>query len=100
MVDSVVDKNGRKIELRRVGVLEQLRLFKALGPDLSENRAYFGLARLAATVAMIDGVPIPFPSSEGTVEGILDRLGEEGVDAVGNGLMVISQSDVVAEAGN
>ena len=46
MGEIVTDRGGRRIELRRVGVLEQLRLFKALGPELSENRAYLGLREL------------------------------------------------------
>ncbi len=100
MVEFVVDKDGRKIELRRIGVLEQLRLFKALGPDLSENRAYFGLARIAAAIAMIDDVPIPFPANESAIEAILGRLGDSAVEAVGAELMVTSQSNVVSEAGN
>jgi hypothetical protein len=100
MVEIIVPKDGRKIELRRIGVLEQLRLFKALGPDLSENRAYFGLARIAAAIAMIDGVPVPFPANEGAIEAILDRLGDSAVEAIGAELLVASQHDVVCEAGN
>jgi hypothetical protein len=98
MSGCVVDARGRRIALRRVGVVEQLRLFKALGPELSENRAYFGLARLAAAIAMIDDVPLPFPASEAGVETVLDRLGEEGVAAVGAELA--AGGEVLADAGN
>ena len=32
---------------------------------------------------MIDGVPVPFPASEAGIEAVLERLGEDGVEAVG-----------------
>lgn len=100
MVESVKDKAGRVLELRRVGVLEQLRLFKALGPELSENRAYVGLARVAAAVAMVDGVPLPFPAHEAGIEAALERLGEDGVEAVGQALLAHEERDLAADAGN
>lgn len=100
MGEIVSDRSGRRIELRRVGVVEQLRLFKALGPDLSENRAYFGLAKLAASVAMIDYVPVPIPASEAGIEAVLERLGEDGVEAVGAHLTADAEKDVLGEAGN
>ncbi len=100
MVKSVTDKAGRVLGLRRVGVLEQLRLFKALGPELSENRAYMGLARVAAAVAMVDGVPLPFPAHEAAIEAALERLGEDGVEAVGDALLAHETRDVAAQAGN
>ncbi|HUM08742.1 MAG TPA: hypothetical protein VLT37_07700 [Acidocella sp.] len=100
MGEIVSDRGGRRIELRRVGVVEQLRLFKALGPDLSENRAYFGLAKLAAAVAMIDDVPVPIPASEAGIEAVLERLGEDGVEAVGAYLTADAERDVLGEAGN
>jgi len=100
MADVVKDRRGREIELRRVGVLEQLRLFKALGPELSENLAYCGLARIAAAASMIDGVPVPFPASESAVEAALERLGDDGVDAIAEALSPPPVADVVAAAGN
>lgn len=100
MSDSVIDKSGRVLELRRFGVLEQLRLFKCLGPELSENRAYMGLARVASSVAMIDGVPMLFPTHEAAVESILERLGEDGVEAVSSALTEENEKKLAAEAGN
>lgn len=100
MAQSVTDKNGRVLELRRVGVLEQLRLFKALGAELSENRAYMGLARVAAAVALVDGVPLPFPAHEAAIEAALERLGEDGVEAVGQALLEAEPKDLAAQAGN
>jgi hypothetical protein len=100
MAENVRDKGGRVIELRWLGVVEQLRLFKALGPELSENRAYVGLARVAAAAAAVDGVPVPFPMSETGIEAVLERLGEDGVEAVGAVLAAPAMEQVLAEAGN
>jgi hypothetical protein len=100
MGDIVSDRTGRRIELRRVGVVEQLRLFKALGPELSENRAYFGLAKLASSIAMIDDVPVPFPANEAGIEAVLERLGDDGVEAVGAYLTADTGRDTLGEAGN
>ncbi|WP_026438914.1 hypothetical protein [Acidocella facilis] len=100
MAQSVTDAKGRVIELRRMGVLEQLRLYKVLGPELSENRAYIGLARIAAAVSSVDGVPLPFPGSEAGIEAALERLDEEGVAAVGEALLAAEPADLAAAAGN
>jgi hypothetical protein len=100
MTEIVTDKTGRKIQLRRFGVLEQLRLYKALGPDLSLNDPYMDLAIIAASVMMIDDVPVPFPAGEAGLEAVLEKLGKDGVAAVDALLPAPSQTDVVNEAGN
>lgn len=96
----ITDKNGRKISLRRVGVVETLRLFKALGPELSVNHAYMGYAKIAAAVATLDGVPVPIPNSESSLENLLERLGDDGADAVATAIEPETLDVVVAQAGN
>lgn len=96
----ITDKSGRTLSLRRVGVLETLRLYKALGPELSVNEAYMGLAMIAGSIAVLDGVPMPFPSSEAAVETCLERLGEEGAAAVAAAILPQPAELVVAQAGN
>ena len=76
----------RRIEFRRPGALDRLRLFKALGPVLSGNDRYVGYAMLAFCVTAIDGVPQPSPGSEAQVEALVGRLGDAGLAAVGEGL--------------
>jgi hypothetical protein len=100
MSQTITDRAGRVIELRRMGVVEQLRLFKILGPELSENRAYYGLAKMAAAVRLIDGVPMPFPGSEAGVEAALERLGDDGVEVVAEALSGNTVEEIAAEAGN
>jgi hypothetical protein len=96
----IADKAGRSITLRRVGVLETLRLYKALGPELSVNEAYMGLATIAASVAVLDGVPMPFPNAEAGIETLLERLGEEGAAAVAAAIAPAALDSVAAQAGN
>ena len=79
---SASDALGRVLSLRRITMLDRLRLFKAIGAELSMNDAYFGVACLVAAVTAIDGVPILFPTSEAMIEHAVERLGEAGLDAV------------------
>ena len=82
----VTDAAGRVLRLRRPGALDRLRLFKAVGPVLSVNERYVGYAMLAMCVSSIDGVPQPAPSNEGQLEGLVQRLGDAGMVAIGRGL--------------
>jgi hypothetical protein len=96
----ITDKAGRKLTLRKFGVLETLRLFKALGPELSANNAYIGVASYAGSVAMIDDIPIPYPVSEASLEALIERLGEDGMEAVMAAAKPVAIEAVIADAGN
>jgi len=100
MAETVTDKAGRKIQLRRIGVLEQLRLYKALGPQLSLNDTYMSLAMTAASAEMIDDVPMPFPANEAGLEALLERLGDEGVAAIEAAAVPVPLSMMANDAGN
>ncbi len=81
-----VDGEGRELVLRRMSALDRLRLFKAVGPMLTQNSAYLGMAALAASVISIDGVPVPTPTTEGQIESLVGRLGDAGISAVAQAL--------------
>ena len=83
---SARDESGRELSLRELTALDRLRLFKALGPMLSQNTAYLGMAMLAVSVVAIDGVPIPAPATEAQVEAIVAKLGDAGIAAVADAL--------------
>ena len=83
---TVTDALGRALEVRRPGALDRLRLFKALGPRLAENSKYVGYGMLAMCVSSIEGIPVPQPANEAQLEGLIDRLGNIGLAAVGRGL--------------
>ena len=84
MSDPVVitDAKGRKILLRPLNVMAQVRLLRAIGPEQSANQPYVNVVQAAAGVAEIDGVPMPFPANERMIDAAIDRLGDEGFLAV------------------
>ena len=84
----VHDADGRELVLRRMTSLDRLRLFKALGPLLSQNNAYLGMAMLAASVVAIDTIPVPAPVTEGQLEALVGRLGNAGIEAVASALAI------------
>lgn len=81
-MESVTDAAGRKLGLRRLSALDKLRLLKAAGPGLAQNEPWLGMAMLAASVAEIDGVPVPLPGNEAQIEAAVGRLGDDGIAAV------------------
>jgi len=83
---SVVDAEGKRLQLRRLTALDRLRLFKAAGPVLAQNQPWLGMAVLASSVVAIDDVPVPPPTTETQVEAIVARLGDAGIAAVAEAL--------------
>ena len=77
----VTDVLGRFIECRHPTALDRFRLFRAIGP-MHVNEHYLGMAMLAVCATSIDGVPLPFPTSEAALDAAIYRLGAEGMDAV------------------
>ena len=86
-VTETIDALGRRLALRRLTALDKLRLFKAAGPLLAQNPPWLGTALLAASVTAIDDIPVPPPVSEAQIEAIVQRLGDEGINAVGAALV-------------
>lgn len=80
------DTRGRALTVKTPTALDRLRVFKAVGPTLAENPRYVGYATLAMAVTAMDGVPIPPPVNEAQVEALVERLGDEGLLAVGDAL--------------
>jgi hypothetical protein len=79
---------GRSIFYRRLGALDKARLFKAVGPQNAPNAPYVGMALLASSATMVDGVPLPFPATDAMIEAAIARLGDEGLEAVAAALVV------------
>jgi hypothetical protein len=78
----VVDADGRIIGIRRLGPLDRLRLFEALGGDLVANQAYFGYAMAAASVTSLGGVPCAPLMTKRLIEARISEMGEAGLEAV------------------
>lgn len=78
----VTDSRGRKISVKRPGVLGQYHLVKMLGPELAKNTVYLNMAMPVLWVEAIDGEPLFRPNSELELEAALQRLDDEGLEAV------------------
>lgn len=77
--DFFVDAKGRRIVMRTLSILDQMRLLRLLG---GENGPYYTFCMRLARVASIDGDPIPVPQKAITFEHLAQRLGDAGVIAL------------------
>lgn len=82
---TVTDSTGRRIHLRKPGPLAQYRLVEAAGAT-AENKTYMAMALPLIYVAAIDDTPVPAIATKPQLEALIQRLGDEGLEAVGNGI--------------
>ncbi|MFZ6727337.1 hypothetical protein ACO0K2_17735 [Undibacterium sp. MH2W] len=82
---NVVDGLGRNITLKKAGTLAQYRLVEALGASAS-NSTYMAMVFPLIYVHAIDGSIVAPPSSKGEIEALIQRLDDEGVKAVMEGV--------------
>jgi len=87
---TVKDANGRSITVRRLSVLEEMRLLKILG---EHNSSYYSLCSQVARVASINGEPVPMPNSEREIELLAARLGHEGIAALMDAISAPQEAD-------
>lgn len=83
---TVTSEEGRVITVAKVGPLKRMRLFEIIGPDAARNERYVGMAALAIAVTHIDGERVPPPNTKREVEALVDRLGDDGLNAAGEGM--------------
>ena len=95
----VRDELGRVIRGRALSVLDQARMFKAIGSVHSDNSAYVRLAMIAFSVSHIDGAPVSTPVNESGVDAAINRLGDEGYVAVQAMVESMIAERVAADAG-
>ena len=79
---TVTDTRGRSITVKKMGPLDRLKLFEVIGADNSRNEQYVGYAALAFLVTAIDGEPVARPNSKLALEALVQRLDDDGMDAV------------------
>lgn len=80
---SVKDARGRNITLRKPGALAQFRLMEAVG---GTNAGYIHMCMPLIYVAAIDGDTISPIRTKGEVEALVQRLEEDGLVAVSEGV--------------
>lgn len=81
----VPDARGRKITLRKPAVIQQFRLVRLLG-DAAANATYMAMVFPLIFVTAIDGDPVLPPQKESEIEALIQRLDEDGIDAVVKGV--------------
>src|ERR1700690_4128722 len=88
------DSKGRTIGIKRLSTIERARMFRMLGPEDSRNEAYMSFAFPCFCVVEIDGEilpPMTAPSRQATIqtalEGLMARLGDEGLQAVNEAII-------------
>ena len=99
----VRDRRGRAIKVRHLTALDTLRLLKAAGPILAQNQSWLSMAMLAMSVTEIDHIPVPFPTSEAQIESMVEKLGEDGIEAIADAVdrtMTTESNNTVITAGN
>jgi hypothetical protein len=79
---TIVDTRGRILKVRRLSALDKVRLFKATGSTLSENRVVGSYYATAAACISIDDMPVAFPTSEMQLDALVGRLDEDGLESV------------------
>lgn len=82
MSEVITDAKGRKFTTRKLKVLDQIKLLRAIGPAQSGNEPYVQIVMMAAGVAEIDGVPCPVITNERQIDATIDKIGDEGFAAL------------------
>jgi hypothetical protein len=82
-IEQITDSLGRRIGVVKPSALARYRVLKMLGAGNSGNQHVLGYAMLACSVREIDGQNVFAPNSEREIEALIDRLGDEGLAAVG-----------------
>ncbi|MFC4526417.1 hypothetical protein ISN76_12905 [Dyella halodurans] len=81
---TVADAKGRQILLKKPGTLAQFRLVELMG-DSARNVVYMNMVLPLIFVASIDGDPVA-KSTKAQIEALIQRLDDEGVEAVAEGV--------------
>jgi hypothetical protein len=102
-VVNTTDVQGRTLTVQKITPLRRMRLFALAGPELSKNEQWIGMAVLAASVTAINGDPVSANSIR-EVEFLVERLDDDGLDAVGAVYVetwgIKAADDAVADAKN
>ncbi|MCP1119631.1 hypothetical protein [Robbsia andropogonis] len=92
------DSRGRLIRLKRPNAIARLRFIEAMG-ESSGNRLWVQVVAPLMNVVSIDGVSNSIPISKSEIEALYQRLDEDGMAAVVDGLEeLLSEGDDKVDA--
>lgn len=80
--ETLPDRAGRKIKVRKPGPLAQFRIVEAAGPEAAANAAYMQMVNPLIYVYEIDGLPVHLPANKREIEALITQLGEDGLDVL------------------
>lgn len=89
----ITDARGRQIEVRRVGRRDSMRLMRAWGTACNVQ-VWLGQALLASCAKSVDGVPLPSPGTADQAEMLVERLDDDGLEAIGAWLQEQSEKSM------
>jgi len=78
------DARGRRIGVRRINISVRRRVLKALSAESGMKPGYVNMAMMAASCVELNGEPISFPDSEIKIDGLIERLDDDGFEAIGD----------------
>lgn len=81
----VTDERGRTFTLKKPGVLAQFDLIDALG-ETAKNQVFMGMVFPLLFVAAIDGAVVVKPGSRAELNALIERLDDDGIQAVMTGV--------------
>lgn len=83
----VTDKaTGRKLTLKKPGVLAQYDFIEMLGPSRAANGAYVQMAMPVLYLVAIDGDPVDQPGKFSELRALLQRLDDSGIATIALGI--------------
>ncbi len=83
---SIIDSNGRNLTIKKPNLVDQYRFVAALGDELSSNRTFCAMCNPIRFVTSIDGIPVSRPTNINEIYALIDRVNEEGLMAVVEGI--------------
>lgn len=91
----VTDARGRAFTLKKPSALEQYRFVRFIG-DVSDR--YLGMVTPLMWIRAINGEPQAQPNSQRELDALIQALGDEGIEAVMDGVLALAQGEGVDEA--
>lgn len=81
-LSSVIESAGKSIHLKKPGILAQYRVVDIVGAQSAKNEVYMAMVMPILWVTHIDGEEVPPPLNRMELEALIQRLGEDAVNAV------------------
>jgi hypothetical protein len=83
---NVTDSKGRVISLKKPGILSQYRIIETMGKS-ADIETYRGMVTPLIWISAIDGDYVPPIASKLQLEALIQRVGDEGLEAVVKGIV-------------